>query len=51
MLAANIALANQKDLILNALTVLMADYKTKGDIYCFTPEKQDAYIVAQEVFK
>ena len=43
--------ANQIAHLHQVLRRLMEDYEMRGELYCFTPDRQDAYRQAKEVFK
>lgn len=51
LLAASIANANETARVLNVLRGLMTEYERMGDVYCFVPERHEAYRVAEKVFK
>ena len=51
LLAASIANANETARALTVLRGLMTEYERMGDVYCFVPERHEAYQVAQRVFK
>jgi len=43
--------ANEIARLHQILRRLMTDYELRGELYCFTPDKQDAYRQAKEIFK
>lgn len=43
--------ANANARVLTVLKGLMSEYERVADLYCFVPERHDAYRVAREVFK
>ena len=51
LLAASIAQANENARVLQALRGLMAEYERCGEVYCFVPERHEAYMVAESLFK
>ena len=51
LLAAGIAQANENARILQVLRGLMTEYERMGDVYCFVPERHEAYRVAQATLK
>ena len=51
LLAAGIKQANEHAATLVALRGLMAEYERMGDVYCFVPERHEAYRVAELIFK
>ena len=51
LLAASIANANETARVLTVLRGLMTEYERMGDVYCFVPERHEAYRVAQATLK
>lgn len=51
LLAAGIKQANEHAETLVVLSGLMTEYERMGDVYCFVPERHEAYRVAELIFK
>ena len=51
LLAASIANNNETARVMAILRGLMTEYERMGDVYCFVPERHEAYRVAEGVFK